>query len=104
MSELEVLVPKDIGTISFENWFEAYKPVKNPNNEASDGREYLYDTDPNDMLYVAAAFHADQYTVWTMIEEEDNFYIISDLHYVNRLGYFITEIPFMGNEQLTVCA
>jgi hypothetical protein len=34
--------------------------------------------------------------VWTLIEADGVLYAESGLHFVNRLGYFVTETPVQG--------
>jgi len=34
--------------------------------------------------------------VWTWVDGDDGSWIISGFHYVNRIGYFITEKPYTG--------
>ncbi|WP_026820029.1 hypothetical protein [Arthrobacter castelli] len=36
----------------------------------------------------------DSKQVWTMVEADDNLYIISGWHYVNNIGYMVTEEPW----------
>lgn len=47
---------------------------------------------------------ADPACVWTLVDgdDDDSFYVLSGWHLVNRLGYFITERPWVGEGQLDI--
>jgi hypothetical protein len=41
--------------------------------------------------------------IWTVCEENNQTFVIAGWHFVNRLGYIITEIPFTDkDEQFTI--
>lgn len=67
---------------NFEDFIDKYSPVENP--ETGD---ILFDTDDE---YINK-FHPSQ--IWTLIEEDDERYIVSGNQLVNRLNYIITNIP-----------
>ncbi|CAB4121830.1 hypothetical protein UFOVP26_33 [uncultured Caudovirales phage] len=72
-------------------WEEKYKPIKNhlDDNASFDG--IMFETYGEELAFVKAQAPD---TIWTYGEEDDKFYIQAGWHYVNRLGYFITEVPF----------
>lgn len=37
--------------------------------------------------------------IWTIIEGDDDLYIVTGYHIVNRLGYLITEEPFLDENE-----
>lgn len=74
---------------AFDTWFEKYQPIKNTfrSAEASfDGT--LFETFGKELEHVRLA---DPSKVWTLIDAEGSTIIESGFHYVNRIGYFITE-------------
>ncbi|WP_347990065.1 hypothetical protein [Methylomonas sp. AM2-LC] len=72
----------------------------------ANGREYgtLFNTYGAEHEHVKAIAANHNSKVWTLIEVDGKSFIESGYHYVNRLGYFITEIGFSekGISQLTV--
>ena len=69
-------------------WTEKYLPIQNHLvTEASwDGN--MFETYGNEYDYVAAQ---PQQNVWTWVDGDDGTYIVAGWHYVNRIGYFVTE-------------
>ena len=41
--------------------------------------------------------------IWTLIEEDGVLFVGSGLHFVNRLGYFVSPTPVEGGEMLNFC-
>ena len=39
---------------------------------------------------------ADTLTVWTEVENDGHICILSGFHFVNRLRYFVTEVPYQS--------
>lgn len=78
-------------TVTFEEFVEQYKPVKNQieTNAPYDG--LMFDTFGEELTFVKAS---DKF-VWTLVDSDnEESYIIPGYHFVNRLGYFLTELPF----------
>jgi len=66
-----------------QEWLEKYIPIHDELNDTN-----LWDTkDP--ILKAVKSNH-----VWTLCDEGGDEYIIAGFHYVNRLGYYITEVPW----------
>lgn len=88
--------------MTYEDWVEQYKPIKNPT--ADHGYDQtMFETYEPDIEMVRKAEKADARTIWTIVEGDNSgLYITDGYHYVNRVGYFITEVPFEG-ESLEVC-
>lgn len=40
--------------------------------------------------------------VWTFLQADDKHYVVSGYHLVNRLGYFVTENPWVEETQFRV--
>jgi hypothetical protein len=76
--------------LSYEDWVERYRPIKNPvpANSAFDGT--MFETFGKEHDFVRAQ-PTDK--IWTLLEEDGTTWIASGYHFVNRLGYFITEEP-----------
>jgi hypothetical protein len=82
--------------MSFDEWLEKYKPITNhidPNasfqNESGSG--IMFETYGDEVEFVKAQ---DENRIWTYGDGDDGGgYIWNGWHYINRLGYFITEVP-----------
>jgi len=81
--------------MSFEQWCELYRPVA---NELCQGAPYdglMFETYGAEQEHVR---RQDSACIWTLVQAEDELIILSGWHFVNRLGYFVTERPWDGHE------
>jgi hypothetical protein len=85
-----------------EAWEAKYKPIKNqfaqPQGEFGDEFvEDKFETYGDDLEFVRSVCDADPRRVWTLVDGDDgNLYIVDGYHLVNRINYFVTEVPFEG--------
>jgi hypothetical protein len=83
-------------------WEAKYKPVKNqfaqPQGEFGDEFvEDKFETYGEELDYVRSVYDEDPRRVWTLVDGDDgNLYIVDGYHLVNRINYFVTEVPFEG--------
>jgi hypothetical protein len=85
--------------ISWNEWEDTYKPIRNPFNPDPDFWGNMFETFGEEYELVKA-YPNNQ--VWTMIDGEGIYLnITSGLHWVNRLGYFVTELPWEGEVFVT---
>ncbi len=78
-----------------DEWFKTYKPIPNhidKNASFSDGEHgYMFETYGDEVEFVKSQSPAN---IWMYGEGDDGgTYIWSGWGFVNRLGYFITEVP-----------
>lgn len=89
--------PAATSTDPFGDWWEKYRPTGKPSLNAGpmvgDEPKLLCWSNPADWQQVVDADAKDPLTVWTLLECDGLQYIASGLHRVNRVGYFITELP-----------
>jgi hypothetical protein len=87
--------------LSCDDWRDAYRPVSNTlrTNAPFDG--CMFETFGPELDAVTAA---DPACVWTIVstDDDDGLYLLSGFHFVNRLGYLITERPWQGDGQLDI--
>ena len=82
--------------MSFDEWLETYKPITNhidPNASFQDesGSGIMFETYGDEVEFVRSQSPAN---IWTYGDGDDGGgYIWNGWHIVNRLGYFITEVP-----------
>ncbi len=105
MSELPTVIPE----LTFEEWELRFKPIRNhiDPNAAADGR--MYETFGAEVAFVFSRNTTHPGTVWTIVECDDedaaeldeegdtcapSWLITDGFHLINRIGYFVTELPF----------
>lgn len=74
----------------------------NPNASwvIGDGPGCLFETYGEELDFVRSQ---DPRTVWTLVDGDDgNQYVISGYHFVNRIGYLISTIPFPEDATIEV--
>lgn len=78
--------------LDYFDWCEQYKPVRNTIGSIPSFNGCMFETYGAEYDAVRAA---DPARVWTYIDGDNGgTYIVNGWHYVNRIGYFITELPF----------
>ncbi|HMT01842.1 MAG TPA: hypothetical protein PKD00_00790 [Burkholderiales bacterium] len=85
-------------TLNYEERVEKYKPIQNEISNSDSFDNTLFETFGEELELVRNSKFS---KVWTLVGETDSF-IISGYHFVNRIGYFITEVPFTEGENITV--
>jgi hypothetical protein len=81
---------------NFEAWSEQYKPKCNhitASRGLYGGR--MFETFGGELEFVRRQPVAN---VWTLVNWEREDFLIPGFHVANRLGYFVTETPFEGDE------
>lgn len=97
-----------LSALTFEEWCEQFKPVSNhidPFNSsfaahgAGGDEEYgiMFETFGEELGYVAAAARTAPRTVWTYVDGDGGTYVINGMHFVNRIGYFVTRVPAVAD-------
>lgn len=77
-----------------EAWADTYKPIPNhlnPGMRASINGGEMFEPFDEDFKFIQTAPHD---TVWTLVESDGISSIIPGRHHVNRMGYFVTRIPY----------
>lgn len=87
--------------MTYEDWLEKYRPITNPHYEAPfDG--LMFETFGKELDHVHRVRENSKRSVWTLVEENGHSYIIPGYHHINRLGYFITEVTWDDDPELSV--
>lgn len=69
-------------------WEEKYKPLKNHIDTSSYDK---FETYGEELEFVRSQ---DNKLIWTLVDGDDgNLYIINGYHLVNRVNYFVTQVP-----------
>jgi hypothetical protein len=85
--------------MNFEEWLEKYQPVDNHlDNNASfqdeNGNGIMFETFGDELQYVLSIANNEPNQVWTYVDGDDGTYVTNGYHLVNRIGYFITSVPY----------
>jgi hypothetical protein len=73
-------------------WWDTFKPIKNPHDDNASFEGHMFETYGVEVKQVS---DADPLYTWTYIDGDDGAtYIINGRCIVNRIGYFITEVPW----------
>jgi hypothetical protein len=104
LQEWRILTMNNFIEMTEEEWFETYKPIPNhldENASFNDGEHgYMFETYGDEVEFVKAQ---DENRIWMYGDGDDGgSYIWSGWGFVNRLGYFITEVPFPDNTTIQV--
>ena len=78
-------------------WAEQYKPVKNHLYKYADpdSTMKMFETYGEEVEYIQ---NYDPKYVWTYVDSDMCSLILAGYHYVNRLGYYITEVPWTDED------
>ena len=79
-----------------DEWFEQFKPIPNhldENASFNDGEQgYMFETYGDEVEFVKSQ---DSNRIWTYSDGDNGGTYISDgYHVVNRIGYFVTTVPY----------
>jgi hypothetical protein len=94
----------DLIELTEEEWFEQFKPIPNhidPNASFNDGEQgYMFETYGDELKYVNSF---DDNYIWTYCDGDvDGTYIFQGMRIVNRIGYFVTSVPFDGSKDYQI--
>jgi hypothetical protein len=90
-------------------WETQFKPIKNHlDSNASwqdeSGIGIMFETYGEELDFVKEKCNENPHCIWTLMdsEEDDDCVIVEGFHFVNRIGYFITENPAEENVNYVV--
>lgn len=95
----------DFKEMTMEEWEATYKPIpnnidKNASFQNETGQGIMFETYGAELEFVKKA---DPKHIWTYGDGDDGgSYIWNGFHYINRLGYFITELPAPDEEECVI--
>lgn len=86
--------PERASPPTYDEWIETCRPLSNPFNPNAPFNGMMFETFGPEFDHVLAMQDA---RVWTIVEgDDDALLLISGRHFVNRLGYLLTEKPWDG--------
>lgn len=79
--------------MEFYDWCDKYKPIANPNGTCKD--DYLFQVCQEDIDYLNKQ---NIHNIWTDIGRT----VINGAHFVNRICYYLTEIPWEDGDDIEI--
>lgn len=105
MKKKNVTAEKPIGgveTITEDRWWE-FKPVKNRLLKGTHAWDNcMFETHGRELKIIKGVVKNRPLGVWTLIETDGIQTIVSGFHTINRIGYFVTEIPVADGVRVDV--
>lgn len=83
--------------ITDDKFIDDFKPTTNTIEKNASFNGWMYETYGEELKAVEAAFEKDPGTVWTIVESDGIVSYTNGMHYVNRLGYIITEVSLTNH-------
>jgi len=77
-------------TMTWEEFETTYKPIQNKLTKYPSDNNISFETYGEEQEFVLAQ---DEKFVWTEVDGDGGCYIINGLHYVNRIQYYVCEVP-----------
>lgn len=92
---VEPVEPEAEPSLTYDQWCAKYRPIANELCQGAPYDGHMFETYGAEREYVR---RQNSECIWTLAQAEDELVILSGWHFVNRLGYFITERPWDGLE------
>jgi hypothetical protein len=86
-----IVIPEPTHTeyLGWDKWEDKFKPIHN--HFSNDPDQNMFETYGEEVEFV---IKQDPKYIWTWIQGDMSDLIVAGYHYVNRLGYYITEVPW----------
>lgn len=96
----EMLEPTNI---TYEEWVEKFKPIQNELADNASFEGMMFETYGVELDYVLTIVRrTNGLLVWTYIDGDGGTYIVEGYRLVNRIGYFITQVPYEENDAIEI--
>ena len=77
--------------LEYDEWYNKYKPI-----EDDHGNLRIYETYGEDLEFISSIVEDNR--VWTWLDGDDYSVITNGAFFVNRLCYYVTEVPWEGED------
>lgn len=85
-----------------DQFFEQFQPIKNHLTSSACYQDCMFETVGEEHSFVRQIVKSDPNKVWTIVDSDGRLYITAGYHFVNRMGYLITEVPAVGNVEYII--
>ena len=95
----------DLIELTEEEWFDTFKPIPNhlddnASFQTEDGVGYMFETYDDELRFVQSQ---EPNRIWTYCDGDNSgTYIFQGMRIVNRIGYFVTTVPFDGSKDYQI--
>lgn len=96
---------KTVITMTVEEWEDMFKPLPNNISENASWQSTRADSDDEQGIMFETYGPDHEFVllqepnhIWTYADGSDGTYIVEGYNYVNRIGYFITSVPWSNKE------
>jgi hypothetical protein len=84
-------------TLTWTEFEEQFKPINNKFSKDPDLK--MFETYGRELDYVKAQ---PANTIWTYLDTDGGSVTVEGMHYVNRIGYYVTEVPYVEDDSYEV--
>ena len=95
----------DLIELTEEEWFDQFQPIPNhiddnASFQTEDGVGYMFETYDKELRFVQSQ---EPNRIWTYCDGDNGgTYIFQGMRIVNRIGYFVTTVPFDGSKDYQI--
>jgi len=82
-------------TLTFDDWIEKFKPIKNHIEDHGSFNGLIFETYDEELEFVQKQ---NPHNIWTMVWAEDCYAVVPGFRWVNRENYLISEVPFSEDD------
>ena len=91
-------------SLTYDDFLEKYSCIDNPFTEDGSFDNSLFETYGDEYKAVLVAMENNPKTIWTVIDCDGWFGVTAGYHWVNRIGYLITNEEWESDtEEFTIC-
>jgi hypothetical protein len=83
--------------LTYDEWFDKYKPIANPDSPVEG--DIIFETYGEDLEFLKKQ---NPLCIWTDLDGDEANFIGNGGHFVNRICYYVTEVPFEEGEVIEV--
>ena len=94
--DMDDVINLDAYEMTQSEWEERFKPQE---NHLVTGNELMFETYGEELDYVLSK---DNHYVWTMVQGEMSLLLVPGIGIVDRLGYYVCEIPWKDSSEVVV--
>lgn len=88
--------------INLDDFLGQFKPIKNHIDTNASFNGKMFETFGDELNFVKQAHEKNPLTVWTLTDCSGLTLITDGYHFVNRMGYLITEVPAQADTEYVI--